>query len=144
MPRLLIFAACEKVIIDTEGLVSLIDVIEKVEAKIPREVQLPPGTQVPLRWETISVWSLDETEAGLYEQMTEMVTYDGAVPMHTEPKTLESHIPGSKTGVKIASTLSAIPITEGRLELRLSYRKIGDPEWTVAATYPVEVTLVRQ
>ena len=80
----------------------------------------------------------------MYEQMTKMVTADGAVAMHTEPKILESNVPSVRTGVKIASALSAIPLTEGRLELRLSYRKIGDPEWTLAATYPVEVTLVRQ
>jgi hypothetical protein len=144
MPRLLAFVACERVILDTEGLASLIRVIESVEVTVPKEVELPPGISAPKEWSTISIWSLDRSETGLYEQQTEMVTGDGIIAMHTEPRVLESTIPSVRTGAKIVSALYAIPIVEGRLELRLSYRKVGDPEWMPAATYPIEVTLVRQ
>jgi hypothetical protein len=143
MPKLLVFAPCEKAITDTVGLVSLISIVEKLDVNVPKEVELPPRVAVPLRWDVFSLWSLDRNEVGLFEQIIEMVASDGRVAMHAEPKALESTIPGA-TGAKIVSTVTSIPVTEGRLELRLSYRKIGDPQWILAASYPVEVTLVRQ
>jgi hypothetical protein len=139
MPKLLIFVACQKAILDTEGLVSLIQIIEGIEISVPKD--LPPRTAVPARLETISVWNLEEGETGLYEQKIEAVE-DGVVAMHTEPRTLESS-PG-RLGAKIISAITAVPVTEGRLEFRLSYRRIGDPQWTLVANYPVRMTVVRQ
>jgi hypothetical protein len=140
MPKLLTFAACQKAILDTEGLVSLIQIIEGIEINVPKD--LPPRTAVPARLETISVWSLEEGETGLYEQMIEAVLEDGVLAMHTEPRTLESS-PG-RFGAKIISVITAVPVTEGRLEFRLSYRRTGDPQWTLVAAYPVRMTVVRQ
>jgi hypothetical protein len=141
MPRLLIFAACEKVDLDAEDLASLSRIMERIEVPFPNEAPLPRS--VPMKWETISVWIFDSGETGLYEQKEEMVTTDGTVFMRVDPRVLQSTKTGAP-GVKIVSTMTAIPAINGRLELRLSYRKIGDPKWILAATYPVEVTLVRQ
>jgi len=142
MPKLILFAACEKVITDTEGLVSLITLIEKLEVSVPSSIELPPRTAVPMRWQTLSVWQIDQADMGQYEQTTDLVVQDGTIAMHTEPKRLESSLAG-RTGVKITGTLTAVPITDGPLRLRLSYRKIGEQDWIEVAEYPVTVSLVR-
>jgi hypothetical protein len=146
MPKLLIFAACEEVITDEVGIISLNRIIERVELKVPSELQLPPRAH--MRWEAVSMWSLDETEVGLYEQVMELLTAGGTVTNRSISTALElaPSAPGTSSTIisKGIYELPDIPITEGRLELRLSYRKIGDPKWIPAATYPVEVTVVRQ
>jgi hypothetical protein len=142
MPEPILFAACEKVIVDTEGLVSLITLIERLEVAVPAGIQLPPNAAIPQRWQAIAIWRLDEGEIGQYEQMTDLVSSDGSVAMHTEPKALESTV-RERTGARVISTLTMVPITDGPLRLRLSYRRIGEEQWIQVATYPVDVVLVR-
>jgi hypothetical protein len=143
MPRLLVFAACEKVILDSDGLVSLITIIERIEVSVPKEIELGDHVAFPMRWQCIAIWTVSEDEIGKYEQMTEVVASDGIVSMHTEPATLVSTIRGSKTGVKMVGTLTAVPITDGPLTLRLLWREIGGSGWTEAAAYPIDVVVVR-
>jgi len=142
MPEAILFAACEKVIIDTDGLVSLITVIERLEVTVPLGIELPPNAAVPQRWQVVAIWSLEQSELGLYEQMTDMIFADGSSAMHTEPKTLQSAIPG-RTGVKIVSTITVVPITDGILRLRLFLRPIGELHWKHVASFPLNVVVVR-
>ncbi|SPF54287.1 hypothetical protein SBA4_6290010 [Candidatus Sulfopaludibacter sp. SbA4] len=144
MPRLLLFAPCEKIDLDeTTGLVSLIHLVEKLEVTLPAALQIPPHSVAPMHWQSLAVWQVDRSEFGQYEQMANLVLEDGTVAANSEPKKLEPTLPGT-TGVKIIATLSVVPITDKPFLLRLSYRKIGAPEWMPAAEYPVEVLLVRQ
>ena len=143
MPQPILFAACEKVILDIDGLVSLINIIERLEVSVPASVQLPSGpVGIPQRWQAISIWRLDESDGLEYEQMTDVIVPDGSVVMHTEPEKLVANVPGRK-GSKVISTLKVVPIAAGPLRLRLFYRPIGEAAWTQAATYPVDVDLVR-
>ncbi|MBZ5625232.1 MAG: hypothetical protein LAQ69_42005 [Acidobacteriia bacterium] len=144
MPEPILFAPCEKVILDTDGLVSLITVIERLEVTVPPGIQLPPNAAIPQRWQSLAIWRLEESEAGQYEQMTDLIVPDGSVAMHTEPMALKPTTPGRATGAKIISTLTLVPLTDGPLRLRLFYRRIGEQEWTPAAAYPVDVVLIRK
>jgi hypothetical protein len=94
-----------------------------------------------MRWQLIAMWIVDNDEMGLYEQMADVAIEDGSIAMHTEPKTLERTV--GSTGVKIVSTLTAVPITNGPLQLRIFYRRIGEQSWIQASTYPVAVSLIR-
>lgn len=143
MPEPVLFAACASVVIDSEGLVSLNTLIERLEVTVPSGIQLPPNAAIAQSWQAIAIWRLEDAEIGQYEQMTDLVFPDGSVAMHTEPRTIESSI-RERTGARIVSTLTMVPITEGSLRLRLSYRRIGEQPWTQVATYPVDVVLVRQ
>jgi hypothetical protein len=78
----------------------------------------------------------------LYEHIIEAVHEDRVLAMHTEPRTIESS-PG-RLGAKIISLITAVPVTEGRLEFRLSYRRMGEPRWILVTAYPVRMTVVRQ
>lgn len=145
MLRLLLFAPCEKVILDSEGLASIISIIENLEVTVPKSVQLPSQAAVPMNWQTISIWQLDQSENGKYEQMSELIIEDGTVAAHTEPIVIRSQVQqtASSPGAKIVSRNNKIPITDGPLTLKLLYRKIGDSSWQEAATYPISITVVR-
>jgi len=142
MPKPILLAACDKVILDTDGLVSLITLIEKLEIKIPSNIDLPVHTSIPMRWSILAVWSDQKTDEGTYEQMTEVALADGTIAMHSVPEVIQQGVPSS-TGAKMISTLTAVPVTNGSIEVRLHYRKVGDPKWIQAATYPIEIILVR-
>ena len=145
MPVLLIFTACEKVIIDRNELISLISIIEKLEVTLPAGLQIPPHSAFPMRWQSFSMWSMDRSEVGQYEQKTDvLVVESGDIAMHTEPIRLESTTAGPRPGAKIISALAAVPIVNGLLHLRLFYRRIGEEQWTHAATFPIEVVVTQQ
>lgn len=144
MPQLILFAACEKVIIDADGLASLITLIEKVQVAVPAGVDLSKPIAVPMRWAVLAVWQLAEQEWRQFEQKIELVSADkNLVAMHTEPQILEP-TSRSATGCKMISHLTAIPLNQGPLELRLYLHRVNDPKWEESATYPVEVILQRQ
>ncbi|HJT89990.1 MAG TPA: hypothetical protein VJ732_19095 [Bryobacteraceae bacterium] len=143
MPRLILFAACEKVILDAQGLASLITLIEKVHVGVPPGVDVSRPIAIPMHWSVITIWRVENDEASQYEQKVEIFTRSGDIAMHTEPQRLVPGAPSS-TGVKIISSLTAVPISDGPLELRLSCRRIGDPAWQQEASYPIDVALVRQ
>jgi hypothetical protein len=137
MPKLLLFAPCEKVLQDATGPVSLISVVEKIEARVPAGVDLPRA--LPFRMQTVAIWNLEQSEVGQYETMTELAAAGAKPSLQTEATILGR----GGAGAKIFVPLDLIPAIEGRLEFRVSYRKIGDPEWILATTYPIELSLVR-
>jgi hypothetical protein len=141
MPKPLVFVACEKVITDTAGLVSLITIVEKMLVNIPAGIDIPKNTAIPMQWNIVSIWQKDDA-GSQYEQMIRLVGADGTIAMHTEPTAIEWQ--KASMGAKNISHLTAVPITDGSLELQLFYRKIGEQDWTEAATYPVFVELTRQ
>ena len=97
-----------------------------------------------MHWQSLSIWRLEQSEEGQYEQKTDLlVVNDGSIAAETEPKTIEK-LAGISSGVKIIATLNAVPITEGDLLLRLFCRKIGEPDWAKIAEYPVTMVLARQ
>src|SRR3974390_1458823 len=104
MPKVLLFVPCEKVMRDVAGLISLINIVEKIEVKVPRGVPLPPA--VPIRMETFSIWSMDQSEAGQYEEITELAV-EGGPSIQTEPAILRS--------TKVEAPLDLIPAVNGRL-----------------------------
>lgn len=143
MPKLLLFAPCEKVIIDRDGLVSLITIVERLEVALPADLQLQPRTVVPTRWQTLAIWQFNPPENAQYEQMIQLVTEDGTIAGQGRPEIMESLIPG-KTGTKIVSLIEQIPITEGAVTFKLLYRKINEQYWTQAATWEVTLVIVRK
>jgi hypothetical protein len=146
MPRLLLFAPCEKVLLDTDGLVSLITVIEKLEVTVPASFQIPAQTAIPQRWQSIAIWVMEPSEEGQYEQKDHLIVIEGkeeVIAAHTEPIPMARTLPGS-AGVKVISTLTTVPVLDGRIFLRLFYRRIGEQQWIQAAEYPVDVVIVRK
>jgi hypothetical protein len=80
MPKLLLFAPCEKVIIDREsGTASLITILQDVTISIPSDAQLPEKAAVPLRWYVFTVWHKQPGEEGKrFAQEIELRGPDGS------------------------------------------------------------------
>jgi hypothetical protein len=76
VPKLLIFAPCEKVIIDQDKNVSLIAVLQSIQIQLlplPPDEQIPEGVAAPLRWSAIAVWLRELGDDGKrYEQSVEL------------------------------------------------------------------------
>jgi hypothetical protein len=146
MPRLVLFAACERVLLDPDGLVSLITIIEKIEVKVPVTLQIPPRSSISQRWQSIAMWMMEPSEEGQYEQREDLVIMEGqneVIAAHTEPMPMVKTSPESD-GVKVISTQTTVPVIHGLIFLRLFYRRIGEQQWIGAAEYPVNVVIVRK
>ena len=78
MPKLLILAVCERVLIDRQAsLPSLINVFQRMDVQI-QDAPLPENALSPARWSIFALWGHTAEERGVeYTQRTEVITPDG-------------------------------------------------------------------
>src|SRR5260370_41113775 len=59
MPNLLLFAPCEKAIVDRNGALSLVSIIGKLTLNVPANAPQPPANSImPMTWAIVSIWQL--------------------------------------------------------------------------------------
>jgi hypothetical protein len=134
MPKLLLFAPCDRVIIDEASkTLSLITILEQVESPAP------PSTNVAvaLTWFAVALWQrLPEDEGKTYEQRTYLVQPDGS-------KTLEGSASFRLTERthRVLSRTHGFPISQaGDYLLTLALReKDAGEEWVTMAEFPIRV-----
>jgi hypothetical protein len=89
MPKLLLFAACEKVIIDQDSNVaSLISVLQDITINIPLNAQMPENAILPMKWHAFTIWLQQPEDKGKrYIQELELCAPDGGILLTggTEP-----------------------------------------------------------
>ena len=74
MPRLLIFAVCEKVIIDDAGMASLIGLFSRISIAVPKE-GIPPNAVAPKEWAAFTSWTWDSEDEGKeFDQLLQVLT----------------------------------------------------------------------
>src|SRR5262245_42618515 len=68
VPKLLLFVACEKAIVDQQNNISLISVLDEAKVAIPANTTVPEGKRplVPMRWDAVTLWQ--KTDERAYEQ----------------------------------------------------------------------------
>jgi hypothetical protein len=93
MPRLQVFTACEKVIVDAKGIPSLINLFQRMDVQL-QDVPLPKDTIVPGRWAIFCSWQLSPEELGKdFIQHTRVNKPDGTVfSEFNQPFKLESEL----------------------------------------------------
>src|SRR5712691_4610155 len=81
MPKLLLFAPCEKVIIAQYGnTASLITILQELTVSVPPDVQIPADAKVPVQWYGFSLWQKQPGDEGKrYEQQIEFADPDGGI-----------------------------------------------------------------
>lgn len=137
MPKLLLFAPCEKVLIDEQTkTVSLIVVLQEIHYKVPPGTQIQPNALLPMNWSVISLWQEEEMkDAGVeYEQRLVLENNAGTALFANEVKwkfERPSH--------RIIGNVPGIPIGSRRLMLRLSYRVAMSRDWHEIASFPIEL-----
>ena len=135
MPKLLLFAPCDRVIIDEAGkTLTLISILEQVQSQTP-----PMGEKVAgaVNWFAIALYlQLPEDEGKTYEQRTCLMLPDGS-------ETLEGTISFQMTQRthRVMARMFGFPISQtGECSLRLALReKDKGEQWHTIAEYPIRV-----
>ncbi|MGC1376936.1 MAG: hypothetical protein WA821_11955 [Anaerolineales bacterium] len=142
MPKLLLFAPCQKILVDKlENSISLINVMHGLAAGRVENTSLEPmspDTKIPLQWAIGTLWlrSSDDGEK-TFEQRTEMI-----IPDNTRMEiNVQSFVMTHRTH-QIAMRAGAFPVgLPGEYKLVLSLREVGtNDEWQELAEYPIELT----
>lgn len=78
--RILIFAPCEKVILDKAGNPSLISILQTVTVQVPEGATIPRNAVAPKEWYVFAHWIADENEIGKsFSQKSQIILPDGSV-----------------------------------------------------------------
>lgn len=138
MPRLVIFAACEKVIIDERSnALSLISLLEGIEVDVTGE--MPIDARIPFRFEVVSEWAREAGETSKQlEQKIEIVRADKTVSMSmTLPVTFNE----GTLRFRSVTSIDGVPVgVPGELSVTLSSREAGKSIWAKVGRYPILVT----
>lgn len=141
MPKLLIFAACEKVLVDQQNNTSLITLLQEAKVGIPvpapgQEVP-PPGAKVmaAMKWDALTLWT--KTDDKIYEQRIALFDPSG------NPTGIEAAVGldfAGKGTLRNVATVFGFPIYEMgvylmKLWLREKGQEFGDP----IAEFPITV-----
>jgi hypothetical protein len=139
MLELLVFAPCEKIIIDDDDkLTSMIVLMEAVDIRKPDD--FPPDAVVPMSWNILCLWHRPrEVEAEIrYEQRIDLLRPDGEVVGNSEV----SFVVGNKfRNFRNKVRMNGFPVgVEGECRIKLFLREAGESiEWREMATYPIVV-----
>jgi hypothetical protein len=136
--KLLVFAACEKVIVgEDDKLTSLIALIEQITVQVIED--LPVDAVFPMSWNVCALWHREggaETPQ-VYRQRFEIVRPDNEIAAHGFSV---FEVNNAHTNFRNVIRLSAFPIgLSGVYRLRLLIQLFGQDEWAEAGEYPIEV-----
>jgi hypothetical protein len=143
MPKLLLFAPCRKVLIDSDdNSLSLLEVMEVFGVTLLPNATPAPTDVLPLPWGVITLWAQTPEDGGIeYEQRLQVIRPNG-----------ETFVEGTMSFTMTHRTqrnriaLSVIPVGQvGEYRLRLSLRRAGtNARWQTKAEYPLEVRHIPQ
>lgn len=134
MPRLILFAPCENLIISSGNQVSLISVLEGITLALPETLGIPTGATVPMRWFVLMTWEREPTDDGKeYECYVEaahirsqILRFRLVTPLH-----------------RVVVQLMGFPLIFGGLRLRAFMHEVGGGDFVVVGDYPLEVHRLR-
>jgi hypothetical protein len=144
MPKLLLFAPCEKVIIDeTTKTTSLIVLLETVHIAIPRADQdkVPRDANIPINWQVLTLWQTEPQDQGKQLEMRfatylptgEEIGIAGSMLLRFEPGK-----PNFRGVISIAGVPLFPLLQVDRFVLKLFFREQGAMnEWQFVADYPI-------
>lgn len=126
MPRLLVFAPCERVILDQKNQVTLVSLMEELEVSLPEPV---PGVVVAhmgfIKWEAFTLWYRTEEDTNrTYEQTMTLMAPDGTP---TGLNTIATFTMERRSH-RIVGTIQGFPTHTGTYELKLLLKESGSTE----------------
>ena len=137
MPRLMLFAPCERAILDrADNSLSLIAIIHELTADIPSTTALPRDAHAPRQWQVVAVWWAEPgDDQKRFQQRVSVVNPDGKVVLQTLTEfdiRLRSH--------RTVGRINVFPIgVAGEYNLRLEIRELGQEGWTEVSSFPLLV-----
>jgi hypothetical protein len=146
MPKLLLFAPCEKVLINQQdNTTSLITLLEFVRIPVPEseEAKLPEGTSIPLSWHVFALWQAEHQDEGRHFEMRFTAEPPKGNGLRTPPKMPDAVMPiafePNKPNYRQTLNVLGFPILPaGTCLLKLAMREIGTgKDWETVATFPM-------
>jgi hypothetical protein len=141
MPKLLIFAACEKAIIDQQTkVVSLLSLLENVNVQFKPGAPPPPSNAaIPMMWAVVSIFKALPGDVGkTFEQRTTME--DGSATVLFQGPVAEFRLNQEGASHRIISQVNGMHIgTAGARLLKCYLREKGAADWCEVANYPMSV-----
>ena len=141
MPRLVLFAACEKAFVDQQtNVLSLMSLLQDINVQIPPGTIVASNAAIPMHWAVVSMFQPTPEDKGkTYEHRTTLIDNAGAMKLETpispfELKTDPHRIIGQINGMPIGS--------EGAHEVNCLIREKGASDWKEIASYPIAVKWV--
>src|SRR6266536_1373598 len=138
MPKLLIFAPCEKVIISGEeigdGSSSLITILQSINVEVSEETD-KTTLSGPMTWYIFSLWQMQTDDAEkAYEQHFEYVAPSGKLLFN-----LKTEFSTTKPYQRVVSKIIGMPLFEhGEYKLTLRLGEVGKPDSLKdIAVYPI-------
>ena len=135
MPKLLVFAPCQSVLIDSEdSIVSMVQIIEHFGFSTQKQ-ELDAGSGIPFGWAVLSLWLRQDGDEGkVFEQRVELIDPSGAVRLRSDA-TFEM---GART-LRQRLNIGGMPIQpQGEYNLRLSLRE-SEGQHRVVAEWPFQI-----
>ena len=140
MPKLLIFAPCEKVIIDQNNVISIITVLQELRIELPEPPPEVDGKTpvVPIKWDVVTLWTKTDADAPETVYQTRFALID---PMGMALEGLDGSAEFSfadKTHYRVITTVLGFPVRhDGRYVVRLWIHKKGETEGDPVAEFPI-------
>lgn len=145
MPTLLLFAPCEKAIVDMNGAISLISVMGRLTVNIPSNAPSPPANAtLPMQWAMVSLWqqSSDWESGRTFEQRAALVSDSGTILADTIAAFEFKKDSSNQSLHQVIAQVPGMPIGNlGNLKVKLWIREKTDSpkEWKEAASFPLRL-----
>lgn len=138
MLKLLVFLACEKMIIDKEEMASVINVLDSVTVELDGKTELKNDAASPFGWEVFAIWRrIDALVSGKkFEQRVTLIDPDGNLVFEVvQPLTIDNIHLNFRAHLKVG----AMPVgKKGSLSLRI-YLREGSSKWQEKGEYPIQI-----
>jgi hypothetical protein len=129
MPRLILFAPCENLIISNENKISLISLLETITVGIPQNQPIPANATLPMRWFALTTWERQHGDAD-----REFESYIEAGPLRSITARFRMATPLHR----VMAQIIGFPLQFGEMRLRAHFRQVGG-EFAVVGEYPLTV-----
>lgn len=137
MPRLILFAPCERVIIEQgANTLSMISILQDLSASIKAGTPPDPKAVAPQRWYALAMWRKEPSDDGKrFEQRTALIAPGG------EPKIEAfSEFEMQKRTHRVIVQIDGFPVfPPGDYTLTAELREVGRKQWVPAGSFPVTV-----
>lgn len=133
--RPILFAACERVIVDANGLgVTLVQVIEVINLNV-RNMNVPPEALANVRWHSFVMWMRDDAPDVQYEQSISVLNPAGSLVFPTVSTTFKF----DSSTHRAINFFEAFPAAAGLYDLQLSIKPVGPDHPQLVGHYPIRV-----
>lgn len=142
MPHLLLFAPCQKAIIDkSDGSISMIGLVQGFTAQQETDEPIPANAVVPVPWSAVIVWQKEASDEGrVFEQKLVIVAPEGGL----QPDPIVVSFKMENRIHQLTLNGSAFPMgVRGEYKLSLSLRDVGNDDWQHLKDYPLIIEHIR-